>query len=129
MYNDVLDAHENAKKLEKEAKDLHKNIRDLSKEKEVIEKQRTEAVRKHAQVDLDVRDLEERIFGSKREKEEAARELDVLEREIQESRSELEAVRFSYNDQMTKEEEITKGFVSLISVSKLFICTQILDML
>ncbi|MCL7032681.1 hypothetical protein MKW94_027469, partial [Papaver nudicaule] len=68
MYNDVLDAHENAKKLEKEAKDLHKHIRGLSKEKEVIEKQRTEAVRKHAQVDLDVRDLEERIFGSKREK-------------------------------------------------------------
>ncbi|RZC53641.1 hypothetical protein C5167_012493 [Papaver somniferum] len=111
MYNDVLDAHENAKKLEKEAKDLHKNILVLSKEKEVIEKQRTEAMRKHAQVDLDVRDLEERISGSKREKEEAAAELGGLERKIQESKNELETIRCSYNDQMAKEEELTKGIM------------------
>ncbi|KAI3964126.1 hypothetical protein MKW92_041735 [Papaver armeniacum] len=51
-------------------------------------------MRKHAQVDHDVRDFEERISGSKREKEEAARELDALKRKIEESRNELETIRF-----------------------------------
>ncbi|KAI3967943.1 hypothetical protein MKX01_027126 [Papaver californicum] len=111
MYNNVLDVHENAKKIEKEAKDIHKNILVLNKEKEVIEKQRTEAMRKHAQVDLDVRYLEERISGNNREREEASRELDVLEMEIQNSRNEPEQIRLSYNDQMAKEEEITKGIM------------------
>ncbi|KAI3952588.1 hypothetical protein MKW98_015817 [Papaver atlanticum] len=111
MYRNVVDVNENAKKLDKEAKELHKCIQVLSKEKEVIEKQRTEAMRKHAQVDVDVRDLEERISGSKREEEKAARELDALEREIQESKNELETIRVSYSNQMAKEEKITKGIM------------------
>ncbi|OVA00520.1 RecF/RecN/SMC [Macleaya cordata] len=111
MYNDVLDAHEKAKELEKDSKDLTKNIQVLSKEKEVIEKRRTEAMRKHAQAELDVRDLEEKISGNVRAKEEAARELRALQKKIQESRDELETIRNSYNDQMAKEEEITKGIM------------------
>ncbi|KAI3972331.1 hypothetical protein MKW92_035236 [Papaver armeniacum] len=70
-------------------------------------------MRKHAQVDLDVRDLEERISGSKRAEEKAAEELDALEREIKESRNELETLRLSYNHQMVKEEEMTQGKRSL----------------
>ncbi|OVA00519.1 RecF/RecN/SMC [Macleaya cordata] len=109
--NDVLDAHEKVKELEKESKDLTKNIQVLSKEKEVIEKQLTEAMRKHAQAELDVRDLEEKISGNVRAKEEAARELQALQKKIQESRDELEAIRVSDKDQMAKEEELTKGIM------------------
>ncbi|KAI3876651.1 hypothetical protein MKX03_027673, partial [Papaver bracteatum] len=101
MYSNVVDVRENSKKLDKEAKELHK----------CIPEQRTETMRKHAQVELDVRDLKERISGSKREEEKAARELDALEREIQESNNELETIRVSYSNQMAKEEEITKGIM------------------
>ncbi|RZC64056.1 hypothetical protein C5167_025804 [Papaver somniferum] len=60
-----------------------------------------------AQVDLDVRGLEERISGSKRQKEEARMECAAVERH--ESRNELETIRFSYSDQIAKEEDITIG--------------------
>ncbi|RZC71840.1 hypothetical protein C5167_035004 [Papaver somniferum] len=68
-------------------------------------------MRKNAQVDLDVRDLEERVSGSKRAEDKASMELDALEREIKESRNELETIRVSHNNQMAKQEEIMKGIM------------------
>lgn len=109
MYNEVLDAHEKAKGLEKDSKDLNKNIQVLSKEKEVAEKLRTEAMKRHAQGELDVRDLEEKMSGNIRAKDDAGRELKVLQKKIKESRDELEIVKLKYNGQIKQEEEIAKG--------------------
>lgn len=61
MYESVLEAHEKSKELEKLSKDLTKEIQILSKEKEAVEKQRTEAIRKRAKLDLDYKDLQEKM--------------------------------------------------------------------
>lgn len=61
MYNSVLDAHEKSKELDKAYKDLTKEVQILSKEKEAIEKQRTEAIKKRAKLELDDKDLQEKI--------------------------------------------------------------------
>lgn len=63
-YNNVLDAHEKSKELDKLTKDLTKEIQSLSREKETIEKQRTEAIKMRTQLELDDRDLQEKIFGN-----------------------------------------------------------------
>ncbi|KAJ4957827.1 hypothetical protein NE237_024938 [Protea cynaroides] len=111
MYNSVLDAHEKSKDLEKKFKDLTKDVQGLNKEKEAIEKRRTEAIKKHAQVELDVRDLEERNSGNVRAKEDAARQLEILQKEIQDSRDEMDKIKPLYEAQVIEEEEITKGIM------------------
>lgn len=61
MHNQILDAHENSKSLEKEFKALTKNIQSLQKDRELVEKKRNEALRVRAETELDLKDLEERI--------------------------------------------------------------------
>ena len=68
MYNSVLDAHEKSKDLDKAAKDLTKEIQALSKEKEAAEGRRTEAIKKHTELELDVKDIEEKMSGTFRAK-------------------------------------------------------------
>ena len=68
MYNSVLDAHEKSKELDKTFKDLTKEVQILGKEKESIENQRREAIKKHAQLELDNKDLQEKISGDIRAK-------------------------------------------------------------
>ena len=68
MYNSVLDSHEKSKELDKTFKDLTKEVQSLNKEKDAIEQQRTEAIKKHAQLELDVKDLQEKISGNVRAK-------------------------------------------------------------
>lgn len=111
MYNSVLDAHEKSKELDKTFKDLTKEVQSLSKEKEVIENQRTEAIKKHAQVELDDRDLQEKISGNIRAKEDAVKQLEILQKEIQDSTRELNNIRPLYNNQVREEEEITRGIM------------------
>ncbi|CAL5357249.1 unnamed protein product [Camellia sinensis] len=111
MYNSVLDAHEKSKELDKTFKDLTKEVQSLSKEKEVIENQRTEAIKKHAQVELDDRDLQEKISGNIRAKEDAVKQLEILQKEIQDSTQELNNIRPLYNNQVREEEEITRGIM------------------
>ncbi|KAL6976515.1 Structural maintenance of chromosomes protein 3 [Sarracenia purpurea var. burkii] len=111
MYNSVLDSHEKSKELDKTFKDLTKEVQILSKEKEAIEKQRTEAIKKHAQLELDDKDLQERISGDIRAKEDAVKQLEILQKEIQDSTEELNKIRPLYNNQAREEEEITRGIM------------------
>ncbi|XP_010925132.1 structural maintenance of chromosomes protein 3 [Elaeis guineensis] len=111
MHNTVLDAHEKLKSLDKEFKVFTKEIQGLNKEKEMIEKKRTEALKVHTQIELDLRDLEERISGDVRAKEEAARQLESLRKEIQESRDELNTIRPLHQSKVAEEEEIAKGIM------------------
>lgn len=67
-YNSSVDEEEEIKKLDKLYKDFTREVQGLSREKEAIEKQRTEAIKKHTEIELDVTDLEERIVGSSRAK-------------------------------------------------------------
>ncbi|KAG5120860.1 hypothetical protein JHK84_039200 [Glycine max] len=107
-YNDVLDAHEKSKDLENTLKDVSKELQNFNKEKEVIEKRRTVALKKHTELELDVKDLQEKISGNTRAKEDAARQLKILEKEIQDSTAELGKTIPLHEDQVQKEKDIGK---------------------
>ncbi|KAB1226909.1 Structural maintenance of chromosomes protein 3 [Morella rubra] len=111
MYNSVLDAHEKSKDLEETLKDLTKEVQGLTKEKEAVEKRRTEAIKKHTELELDVKDLQEKMAGNNRAKEDAVRQLENLQKEIQDSMDELDRMRPFYENQVIIEKEITKGIM------------------
>ncbi|CAI9270918.1 unnamed protein product [Lactuca saligna] len=107
-YNASVEEEEEVKKLDKSFKDLTREVQGLTREKQTIEKQRTIAVKKHTEVELDVKDLEEKIIGSSKAKDEAGKQLEVLQREIKESTSELNKTKPLYDKQVKAEEDITK---------------------
>ncbi|KAA8543963.1 hypothetical protein F0562_021860 [Nyssa sinensis] len=111
MYNSVLDAHEKSKELDKTFKDVTKEVQSLNKEKEAIEQRRTEAIKKHAQLELDDKDLQDKISANVRAKDDAVKQLESLQREIQDSTEELNKIRPLYNNQVREEEEITRGIM------------------
>ncbi|KAK7354274.1 hypothetical protein VNO80_19733 [Phaseolus coccineus] len=105
-YNDVLDAHEKSKDLENTLKDVSKELQNFNKEKESIEKRRTIALKKHTELELDVKDLQEKTSGNIRAKEDAARQLEILEKEIQDSTVELGKIVPLHENQVLKEKDI-----------------------
>lgn len=108
MHNKVLKAHERSKEYEKEYKVLMKEIQGLNKEKDLVEDKRTEALKTHAQIELDLKDIEERISGDARAKEEALRQLKSLKKEIEGSKKELDTITPLHDSKVKEEEEITK---------------------
>lgn len=68
MHNKILKNHDRLKELEKDFKFFSKAIQGLNKDKEVIEIRRTEALKIRTQVELDLKDIDERIFGDIRAK-------------------------------------------------------------
>lgn len=107
-YNASVEEEEEVKKLDKSFKDLTREVQGLTREKQTIEKQRTVAVKKLTEVELDVKDLEEKIIGSSKSKDEAGKQLEVLQREIKESTAELNKTKPLYDKQVKAEEDITK---------------------
>lgn len=111
MYESVLEAHEKSKELEKLSKDLTKEIQILSKEKEAVEKQRTEAIRKRAKLDLDYKDLQEKTSTNIKAKDDAQKQLMILEREVQETKNALNDIKPLHEAQVKEEEDITRGIM------------------
>ncbi|KAK2432041.1 Structural maintenance of chromosomes (SMC) family protein [Trifolium repens] len=107
-YNEVVDAREKFKDLENNLKDITKEHQNFIKEKEVIEKHQTKALKKYTELELDVKDLQENISGNIRAKEDAAKQLEILENEIQDSMNELDKISPLYDDQVKKEKDITR---------------------
>ncbi|KAI3409501.1 uncharacterized protein J3R85_019248 [Psidium guajava] len=110
-YNSSLDAREKSKELDEKLKELTKAVNGLSKEREAAEQRRTEAVKKHTELELDVKDLQEKISGIIRAKEGAAKQLEILQKEIQDSTEELNNIIPLYDKQVVEEQEITKGIM------------------
>ncbi|KAG8371091.1 hypothetical protein BUALT_Bualt13G0050800 [Buddleja alternifolia] len=111
MYNDVADAHEKCKELDKSLKDLTKEAQILGREKEAIEKQRTEAIKKRAKLELDDKDLHDKIKWNIKAKEDAVTQLELLNKEIQRSNSELTRIKQLYDNQVREEENLTRGIM------------------
>ncbi|XP_073271974.1 structural maintenance of chromosomes protein 3 [Primulina huaijiensis] len=111
MFNSVSNAHERSKVLDKSLKDLTKETQILSREKEAIEKQRTEAIKKRAKLELDDRDLHEKIQGNIKAKEDAVKQLVLLDKEIQGSYAELKTINEQYENQVGQEEKLTRGIM------------------
>ncbi|RVW19679.1 Structural maintenance of chromosomes protein 3 [Vitis vinifera] len=111
MYNSVLEAHEKSKDLDKTYKDLTKDVQGLNKEKESTDKQRSEAIQKRTQLELDDKDLREKMSVNIKAKEDAAKQLEILQREIQDSTEELHKITPLYDEKVIEEKEISKGYV------------------
>ncbi|XP_020691246.1 structural maintenance of chromosomes protein 3 [Dendrobium catenatum] len=111
MHNKILKNHDRVKELDKDFKTFSKAIQGLNKDKEVIEKRRTEALKIRTQLELDLKDIEERISGDIRAKDDAARQLKGLRKEIQDSRNELNTIRPLHNEKVAEEEGFIKGIM------------------
>ncbi|KAL9238676.1 hypothetical protein vseg_013066 [Gypsophila vaccaria] len=111
MYNAVLESEEKCKDLDKDYKRLTKEHQVLSKEKVAAEKRRTEAIKKRTQLELDCKDIKERISRSSRSKNEAAKQLEIVQQEIWQSKNELDSINPSYDGLKMQEDEITKGIM------------------
>uniref|UniRef100_A0A7N0UY74 Structural maintenance of chromosomes protein n=1 Tax=Kalanchoe fedtschenkoi TaxID=63787 RepID=A0A7N0UY74_KALFE len=111
MYNSVLDAHEKSKDLEKTFKELTKELQVLNKEREAVEKRRTEAMKKSSQLELDNKDLEERISLNKRAKEDALKQLKILQKEIEDSNKDLAKITLHYDEKVKEEHDISREIV------------------
>ncbi|XP_021720610.1 structural maintenance of chromosomes protein 3-like [Chenopodium quinoa] len=111
MYNAVLESEEKCKVLDKDLKRLSKELQVLSKEKVAVESRRTEAIKRKTQLELDCRDLKERISRSSRVKNDAAKQLEFVKREISESTNEIEIIKPSYDALKMQENEMTKGIM------------------
>lgn len=111
MHDEIFKAHEEMKILEREYKLLTKSIQGLQKDKDSVEKKRSSALKVRAQIELDLKDLEEKIYGDSRAKEEAAKQIQSVKKEIQKTRNELEALTPLLESKVTKEEEISRSIM------------------
>ncbi|OMO91069.1 RecF/RecN/SMC [Corchorus capsularis] len=111
MYNAVLDSHERFKEIEKMSKDLTKELQSLNKDKEALEMQQAKALKKQTALELDVKDLEEKMSGNMQARDDAVKQLRLLEKEIQDSTEERNQIKPKYDSQVKQEETITKGIM------------------
>lgn len=111
MYEDVLESREKIKSEEKELKVLSKDLQKFSKDKETMEGQRRKALEKHAQIELDVKDLEDRKSSNLRAKNDAEKQLTSLRRDIQKIRDELNDIRATHDAKLVAEEEKSRGIM------------------
>ncbi|RLN00449.1 structural maintenance of chromosomes protein 3 [Panicum miliaceum] len=109
--NEVVDVREMIKSFDKEIKVSTKGINDTKAQKEGVEKRRTEALKVVAQIELDLRDIKDRIVNEKRAKDEAARDLQSVRRESEKSKSELAEISKVHQAKLKEEEEISKSIM------------------
>ncbi|VAH11480.1 unnamed protein product [Triticum turgidum subsp. durum] len=113
--NEVVELRERVKSLEKEIKASTKGINETKSEKDDAEKKRTEALKVVSQIELDLRDLKDRISSGKRAKiyrqDEAVRELNSMRKESEKSKSELAQISKVHAAKLKEEEDISKSIM------------------
>eukprot|EP00850_Spirogloea_muscicola_P019286 SM000187S03903 [mRNA] locus=s187:97887:106614:- [translate_table: standard] len=102
--NTVREAHEKLKEIEKELKALQKAAHLLEEENEHAELSRTQAIESSSSIELDVKDLQEKLQLEQKAKAEMETELDSLRQEIQSTTSELTGVCSQYEAARAEEE-------------------------
>ncbi|CAH8341807.1 unnamed protein product [Eruca vesicaria subsp. sativa] len=113
MYDEVEKAQDESRSLDESLKGLTKELQTLNKEKETIEARKTEAIKKKTKLELDENDFKERIAGNIQSKNDALEQLSMVEREMQDSLKELEAINPLYESQVDKEKQTTKRIMDL----------------
>jgi structural maintenance of chromosome 3 (chondroitin sulfate proteoglycan 6) len=106
--NKLAETHQKAKELERESKALSNNMNEFEKIKKEKNEDKTKAFKEHAQIEMDLRELEEKIQAELRSKEEATKQLASLREEIQKSRDDLNKIKPLHHSKVTEEEEISK---------------------
>ncbi|EOA26480.1 hypothetical protein CARUB_v10022528mg [Capsella rubella] len=112
-YDSLEKAQDDSKSLDESLKGLTKELQTLYKEKETVEAQQTEAIKKKTKLELDVKDFQDRITGNIQTKNDALEQLNMVEREMQDSLKELEAINPLYESQLDKEKQTTKRIMEL----------------
>ncbi|XP_013636570.1 structural maintenance of chromosomes protein 3 [Brassica napus] len=113
MYDRVEKAQDESRSLDESLKGLTKELQTLNKEKETVEARRTEAIKKKTKLELDENDFKERMAGNIQSKNDALEQLSMVEREMQDSLKELEAINPLYESQVDKEKQTTKRIMEL----------------
>ncbi|CAH2060877.1 unnamed protein product [Thlaspi arvense] len=113
MYDRVEKAQDECRSLDESLKGLTKELQTLNKEKEIVEARKTEAIKKKTKLELDENDFKERIAGNIQSKKDALEQLNMVEREMQDSVKELEAINPLYESQVDKEKQTTKRIMEL----------------
>ncbi|KAL0741024.1 hypothetical protein Bca4012_082537 [Brassica carinata] len=113
MYDRVEKAQDESRSLDESLKGLTKELQTLNKEKEAVEARKTEAIKKKTKLELDENDFKERIAGNIQSKNDALEQLSMVEREMQDSLKELEAINPLYESQVEKEKQTTKRIMEL----------------
>ncbi|RLN13477.1 structural maintenance of chromosomes protein 3 [Panicum miliaceum] len=86
-------------------------INDTKAQKEGVEKRRNEALKVVAQIELDLRDINNIIVNVKRAKDEATRDLESVKGESEKSKSELDEISKVHQAKLNEEEEISKSIM------------------
>ncbi|CAN8247051.1 unnamed protein product [Cochlearia groenlandica] len=113
MYDRVEKAQDDSKSLDESLRGLTKELQTLNKEKESVEARKTDAIKKKTKLELDENDFKERIAGNIQLKNDALEQLNTVEREMQDSLKELEAINPLYDSQVDKEKQTTKRIMEL----------------
>nr|XP_018483763.1 PREDICTED: structural maintenance of chromosomes protein 3 [Raphanus sativus] len=113
MYDRVEKAQDESRSLDESLKGLTKELQTLNKERETVEARKTEAIKKKTKLELDENDFKERIAGNIQSKNDALEQLSMVEREMQDSLKELEAINPLYESQVDKEKQTTKRIMEL----------------
>ncbi|XP_018474869.1 structural maintenance of chromosomes protein 3-like isoform X1 [Raphanus sativus] len=113
MYDRVEKAQDEYKSLDESLTGLKKELQTMNKKKETVEARKTEAINNKTKLELDENDFKERIAGNIQSKNDALEQLSVVEREMQDSLKELEAINPLYESQVDKEKQTTKRIMEL----------------
>ncbi|KAJ6959832.1 hypothetical protein NC653_038020 [Populus alba x Populus x berolinensis] len=96
------DVHEESKDLEKVLKDLTKEVYEFSREKEEAEKRQTKTIKSLTELEVDRKDLRGRISRHIQANDDATKQLDILQREIQDAHEDSKNLETVLKD-LTKE--------------------------
>ncbi|KAL0711578.1 hypothetical protein Bca4012_018556 [Brassica carinata] len=113
MYDRVEKAQDEYRSLYESLTELTKELQTMNKEKETVEARKTEAIKKKTKLELDENDFKERIAGNIQSKNDALEQLGMVEREIQDSLKELEAINPLYESHVDKEKQTTKRIMEM----------------
>ncbi|KAG2607917.1 hypothetical protein PVAP13_4NG306100 [Panicum virgatum] len=109
--NEMVDVYEMIKSFDNNIKVSSEGINDTKAQKEGVEKRRTEALKVVAQIELDLRDINDRIINEKRAKDEAMRDLESVKGESEKLKFELAEISKVHQAKLNEEEEISNSIM------------------
>mmetsp|Transcript_30826 Transcript_30826/g.67303 ORF Transcript_30826/g.67303 Transcript_30826/m.67303 type:complete len:1195 (-) Transcript_30826:298-3882(-) len=107
VHAEARTAHSEQKEVEKSLKQAEHILATLLKEKKQLEETKKEDIKRRAQVELDVKDIEERLQVEHQGLEERKNELVQIEREMVQTQQALQQIRPIYNEKVQQEESTT----------------------
>ncbi|KAF7011032.1 hypothetical protein CFC21_025387 [Triticum aestivum] len=109
--NELVDVREKVRRFDKEIRVCTEGLNETNSQKEDTEEKRIEALRVVTQIELDLKDIEDRISNEKRAKDEAVKDLHNVRKESERSKSELAEIIRAHQAKLQEEEDIAKSIM------------------